>query len=204
MKENKNYYQRFFYFAMSIAFVWGVLVWGIIDYKAMLVVMVTIGLMALIAFVAIYMRKGHNREQDNHDNDEVKQLQYQVKSLTKELRDAQIYCTTLESKISNTEQEFTLDQKYRETLVFIQRIDNAFRNLDANIASPNFADNISKSIDIVFSSYGYRFTDYSEQTKDMYDCEYQPIEAPNIVFRTVTRKDGCIAVKGKVFLPKKF
>ena len=203
MKENKNYYQRFFYFAMSIAFVWGVLVWGIIDYKAMLAVMVTIGLIALIAFVAVYMRKGHNREQDNHDNDEVKQLQYQVQSLNKELRDAQIYRTSLETKISNLEYECTLDKKYSKALVFIQRIDDAFRNLDANIASPNFENNVRICIDEVFRAYGYRFTDYSEQTQDMYECEYQPIEAPEVIFRAVTHTDGSVAVKGKVFLPIK-
>ena len=96
-----------------------------------------------------------------------------------------------------------LDKKYSKTLVFIQRIDDAFRNLDANIASPDFESNVRICIDEVFRAYGYRFTDYSEQTQDMYECEYQPIEAPVVIYRAVTRTDGSVAVKGKVFLPIK-
>ena len=94
-----------------------------------------------------------------------------------------------------------LDKKYSKTLVFIQRIDDALRNLDANIESPDFESTIRTCIDEVFRAYGYEFTDYSEQTQNMYECEYQPIEAPEVAFRAVTRKDGSVAIKGKVFLP---
>ena len=207
MKQKSHFSKKHFYFAISLALAWSLLVWKIIDYKAMLAVMVTIGLIALIGFVAVYMRKDHNREHDNHDNDEVKKLQDQIQLLNQELRASQINRTSLESKISNLEHECTLDKKYNKALVFIQRIDDAFRNLDANIVSPKeFEKNIRICIDEVFLAYGYRFTDYSEQTQDMYECEYhkdQQIEAPQVTFRAVTRTDGSVAVKGKVFLPIK-
>ena len=110
-------------------------------------------------------------------------------------------------ELNETIDNAKLDKKYNKTLVFIQRIDDAFRNLDANIVSPKeFEKNIRICIDEVFLAYGYRFTDYSEQTQDMYECEYhkdQQIEAPQVTFRAVTRTDGSVAVKGKVFLSKK-
>ena len=122
-----------------------------------------------------------------------------INSLTQELEDAKRIEKDLKARI----EESTLDIKYSKTLVFIQRIDDAFRNLDANIASPNFENNVRICIDEVFRAYGYRFTDYSEQTQYMYECEFQPIEAPEVIFRAVTRTDGSVAVKGKVFLPIK-
>ena len=118
----------------------------------------------------------------------------------KEIAELNKHISELNNAIANAK----LDKKYSKALVFIQRIDDAFRNLDANIASPNFENNVRICIDEVFRAYGYRFTDYSEQTQDMYECEYQPIEAPEVIFRAVTHTDGSVAVKGKVFLPKKF
>ena len=201
MKQKNHYSKKHFYFAISLALAWSLLVWKIIDYKAMLAVITTIVVIALIVIVAHYIRKYYIGELDNHDNDEVKKLQYQIQSLNKELRDAQIYRTTLESKISYLEHECTLDCKYSKTLVFFQRIDDMFRNLDTNITSPNFEQNVRIAIDEVFYAYGYRFIDYSEQTCEMYDCEYQPVDRPEVIFRAIVSTNGRIATKGKVFLP---
>ena len=103
----------------------------------------------------------------------------------------------------------TLDYKYSKALVCLQRIDDMFRNLDANIASPNFERNVYLALNEVLFSYGYRFVDYSENTQQFYECEYQPIAAPDVIFRAIGRIDnpqtGAIrpAVMGKICLPLK-
>ena len=113
------------------------------------------------------------------------------------------------SNIQRQLKESTLDIKYSKTLMCFQRIDDMFRNLEANIASPNFQNNVNLAIEEVFRAYGYMFVDYTEQTKDFYDCEYQqPIKEPVIIFRAVGRvvdyqkREVEPVRRGKIFLPE--
>lgn len=185
------------YTIIAIAAVWCLLAYLLFDFKGMLAVIITLIAVAVFAFVKSLSAKKPVALSDG----KVAALEAQLRSLKAELKGAQASCAALEAKVQTIEQQSTLDYKYSKTLVCLQRIDDMFRNLDANIASPNFERNVRMAMDEVLFSYGYRFADYAEQNKQLYDCEYQPIEAPEVIFRAITRADGTLAVKGKVFLP---
>ena len=137
----------------------------------------------------------------------LKQLKATLESKDRQIEELsqQLMCQERETAqiIANS----TLDRKYSKTLVCFQRIDDMFRNLEANIASPNFQRNVYMALNEALLSYGYRFMDYTEQTKHFYEVEHQPIEAAEVIFRAIGRienpQTGEIvpAVKGKVFLP---
>ena len=139
----------------------------------------------------------HNHTSSSENKHEREDLLAKINSLTKELEDAKRIEKDLKARIEQS----TLDVKYSKTLICFQRIDDMFRNLEANIASPNFQNNVNLAIEEVFRAYGYMFVDYTEQTKDFYDCEYQPIDKPEVILRAVVRMKGNIAAKGKIFIP---
>lgn len=132
--------------------------------------------------------------------EEVREILHAKENEIKELKEQVV---RLNEKISNA----TLDIRYSKVLVGFQRIDDMFRNLEANIASQNFKRNIDIILDDVFLSYGYRFVDFTEETKDFYDCEYQAIDAPEVVYRAVGRKVDSQtiepAIRGLITLPSK-
>ena len=185
------------YAAIALAAVWSILSYVLFGFEGLLAVIVT-----LVAVVIFVVAKGlAAKREESQQQSKVELLESKLLTLSAELKGEQASRAALETKIRVMEQQGTLDCKYYKTLVCLQRIDDMFRNLDANIASPNFERNVRLAMDEVFGSYGYRFEDYTEQTKHLYECEYQPIEAPEVVFRAITRADGTVAVKGKIFLP---
>ena len=72
----------------------------------------------------------------------LKQLKATLESKDRQIEELsqQLMCQEREKAqiIANS----TLDRKYSKTLVCFQRIDDMFRNLEANIASPNFQRNV--------------------------------------------------------------
>ena len=103
----------------------------------------------------------------------------------------------LEAAKAVVPEEQSLDKKYWQVLEMIQHIDFA-----ANIVDPNIGQSIKLLLNQTLELYGYEFVDYSDQTKDYYFREQQPINEVKVTCRGLKKKDGSVALEGKVFIPE--
>ncbi|MBQ8853032.1 MAG: hypothetical protein IJZ67_01860 [Alistipes sp.] len=182
-----------------VAAVWSILVFILFDFLALLAVIITLA--AVWAGYAIFGGRSADDKLLQQQQKQIAQLQSKIQALNAELKGELAGRAALEAKIGQIEQQCTLENRFRRTLVSYQRLDDMLRYLEANDSASNFCSNARMAIDEVFCAYGYNFVDYSEQNKNLYECEYQSIASQKVVLRAIVRSDGELAVKGKVFLP---
>lgn len=105
----------------------------------------------------------------------------------------------LKSRLENTETDFRLEYKYSNVLVFFQFLDRSVDYLPECVNDFKIA--IHKQLEELLETYGYRFLDFEKRNTELYDCGYYPIEAPDLVRRTIIYKNGKVVSKGKIYLP---
>ena len=182
-----------------VAAVWSILVFILFDFLALLAVIITLA--AVWAGYAIFGGRSADDKLLQQQQKQIAQLQSKIQTLNAELKGELAGRAALEAKIGQIEQQCTLENRFRRTLVSYQRLDDMLRYLETNDSASSFCSNARMVIDEVFCAYGYNFVDYSEQNKSLYECEYQSIASQKVVLRAIVRSAGELAVKGKVFLP---
>ena len=94
---------------------------------------------------------------------------------------------------------YRLENSYVDILIFFLNINTCIEN-DSSI-NKDFAHYIQTEIQRVLAKYGYKIVDFSEETRDHYDIEYQPIlEDFELVRRAIINNEDELIIKGKIYL----
>ena len=75
----------------------------------------------------------------------------------------------LKSRLVNTEEEFRLENKYSNVLLFIQFLDRCVDDLPEY--AKDFKTVIHKKLVGLLETYGYQFIDFDKGHTELYDCD---------------------------------
>lgn len=137
----------------------------------------------------------YSGEQQNLPSPDIDNLKDKIRKKDDELNDIKRTLTTIEK-------EFTLGNKYKNILIFIQDLDRYIDDLSES--EKDFKEVVKKRLSSLLSLYGYKFLDFRPEYSDLYDCEYYPIKSEELVGRTIVDNNDVVVLKGKIYLPENY